>query len=66
MVNQRRKLEKQRMLELSQSFDVTPGVRNLVDMQESISMKKPVFLMGKNSKGKQDYQNLWDSLEILS
>jgi chromosome partitioning protein len=66
MVNQRRRLEKQRMEELAQSFDVTPGVRNLVDMQESISMRKPVFLMGKNSKGKQDYQNLWDSLEILS
>ena len=66
MVNQRRKLEKQRMEELAQSFDVTTGVRNLVDMQESISMRKPVFLMGKNSKGKQDYQNLWDSLGILS
>ncbi len=64
MVNARRKLEKQRMEELSQSFDVTPGVRNLVDMQESISLKKPVFLMGKRSRGKTDYQNLWKSLGL--
>ncbi len=64
MVNMRRKLEKQRLEELSQSFSVSAGVRNLVDMQESISAKKPVFMMGKNSKGKQDYANLWTSLGL--
>ena len=61
MLNGRRKLEKQ---ELAQSFDVTPGVRNLVDMQESISLKKPVFMMGKKSRGKADYKNLWKSLGL--
>jgi len=65
MVNARRKLEKQRLEELAQSFNVTTGVRNLVDMQESISLRKPVFMMGKNSKGKSDYENLWNSLGII-
>lgn len=64
MVNARRKLEKQRLEELAQSFNVTSGVRNLVDMQESISLRKPVFMMGKNSKGKSDYEKLWSSLGI--
>jgi len=64
MVNMRRKIEKQRLEELSQSFNVSAPVRNLVDMQESISLKKPVFMMGKNSKGKKDYQNLWESLGL--
>lgn len=64
MINGRRKLEKQRLEELAQSFDVSSGVRNLVDMQESISLRKPVFLMGKKSKGKDDYQKLWTSLGI--
>ena len=64
MVNQRRKLERQRLDELAQSFDVTPGVRNLVDMQESIAAKKPVFLLGKNSKGKADYAQLWNTLDL--
>ena len=64
MLNGRRKLERQRMEELAQSFDVTPGVRNLVDMQESISLKKPVFMMGKKSRGKSDYKNLWKSLGL--
>jgi chromosome partitioning protein len=64
MVNARRKLEKQRLEELSQSFNVSSGIRNLVDMQESISTRKPVFMMGKNSKGKQDYANLWNTLEL--
>lgn len=64
MVNQRRKLERQRLDELAQSFDVTPGVRNLVDMQESIAAKKPVFLLGKNSKGKADYAQLWTTLGL--
>lgn len=65
MVNSRRKIEKTRLEELAQSFDVTPGVRNLVDMQESISLKKPMFLMNKKSKGKQDYKKLWDSLGFM-
>ncbi len=64
MVNSRRKLEKQRLEELAQSFNVTPGVRNLVDMQESISLRKPVFMMGKKSKGKEDYNKLWNSLGL--
>jgi len=64
MINARRKLERQRLDELAQSFNVTTGVRNLVDMQESISLRKPVFLMGKNSKGKQDYVELWNTLGL--
>jgi chromosome partitioning protein len=65
MVNARRNIEKQRLEELSQSFNVTSPVRNLVDMQESISLKKPVFLMNRKSKGKKDYRKLWDSLGLL-
>jgi chromosome partitioning protein len=65
MVNARRNIEKQRLEELAQSFNVTPPVRNLVDMQESISLKKPVFLMNRKSKGKKDYRKLWDSLGLL-
>lgn len=64
MVNARRKIEKTRMEELAQSFNVAPAIRNLVDMQESISLKKPVFMMGKNSKGKRDYNKLWSSLGL--
>ncbi|MDH4466630.1 MAG: ParA family protein [Bacteriovoracaceae bacterium] len=64
MVNVRRKIERQRLDELSQNFKVTPFVRNLVEMQESISVKKPIFLMGKNSKGYRDYRTLWDSLGL--
>ncbi len=64
MLNGRRKIEQQRLDELAQSFNVASGVRNLVDMQESISTRKPVFLMGKNSKGKADYANLWESLGL--
>lgn len=64
MVNMRRKIEKQRLEELAQSFNVSAPVRNLVDMQESISLRKPVFKMGKNSKGKKDYENLWSSLGL--
>ena len=64
MVNQRRKIEKVRLEELAQSFNVTPPIRNLVDMQESIALRKPVFMMGKRSKGKADYQLLWDSLGL--
>merc|ERR1711976_718763 len=61
MVNTRRKLEQVRLEELAQSFNVTPGIRNLVDMQESVSLRKPVFLMNRKSKGKKDYNKLWDS-----
>ncbi len=64
MVNTRRKIERQRMVELSQSFDITPPVRNLVQMQESISLKKPICKMGKKSRGKQDYDALWVSLGL--
>lgn len=64
MVNPRRKIERQRLEELSQSFNVTPMIRNLVDMQESVAMKKPVFMFSSNSKGKQDYLKLWDSLGL--
>jgi len=64
MVNTRRRIEQQRLEELSQSFDITPPVRNLVQMQESISMKKPIFMMGSNSRGKNDYEALWNSLNL--
>ncbi len=64
MVNPRRKIERQRLEELSQSFNVTPMIRNLVDMQESVAMKKPVFMFNNNSKGKSDYVKLWDSLGL--
>ncbi len=64
MVDSRRKIEQQRIVELSQSFNITPPIRNLVQMQESISMRKPVFMMGKSSRGKQDYEALWDSLNL--
>ena len=65
MVNSRRKIEQTRLEELANSFDVTPGIRNLVDMQESISLKKPMFLMNRKSKGKKDYKKLWDSLGFM-
>jgi chromosome partitioning protein len=64
MVNMRRNIEKQRMQELSQSFNITPPIRNLVQMQESISLQKPICLMGNKSQGKRDYDTLWDSLNI--
>src|SRR5690606_27376126 len=64
MVNPRRKIERQRLEELAQSFSVTPSIRNLVDMQESVALRKPVFMFTKNSKGKQDYKALWDSLGL--
>jgi chromosome partitioning protein len=65
MVNPRRKIERTRMEELGQSFNVTPMIRNLVDMQESVAMKKPVFMFGKNSQGKRDYEALWESLGLV-
>lgn len=64
MVNMRRKIEKQRMEELAQSFNITPAIRNLVQMQESISTRKPICLMGKKSRGKLDYEALWENLDI--
>ncbi len=64
MVNLRRKIERQRMDELFQSFNCTPPIRNLVQMQESISLGKPIFMMGKSSKGKQDYEALWEALKL--
>jgi chromosome partitioning protein len=64
MVNMNRKIERQRLEELSQSFNITPTIRNLVQMQESISMKKPVCLMGNKSRGKKDYEELWKSLGL--
>ncbi|MCK5074015.1 MAG: ParA family protein [Bacteriovoracaceae bacterium] len=64
MVTSRRKIEKQRMDELSQMFNTTPVIRNLVQMQESISIKKPICVMGRKSKGKQDYDALWNFLDL--
>jgi chromosome partitioning protein len=64
MVNTRRKIERMRLEELGQSFNVTPSIRNLVDMQESVALRKPVFMFTNNSKGKQDYEALWDSLGL--
>lgn len=66
MVNARRKIEQHRLDELAQSFNVTSPIRNLVDMQESISLRKPVFLMNRKSKGKKDYRKLWDSLGFMN
>ena len=64
MVNFRRKIERQRFEELQQSFNCTPAIRNLVQMQESISLGKPVFLLGKQSKSKSDYEELWKYLNL--
>lgn len=64
MVNTRRKIERQRLEELAQSFNITPPIRNLVQMQESISLKRPVCKMGKKSKGHGDYTQLWESLNL--
>lgn len=64
MVNGRRKIEKQRLHELSQSFHITPSIRNLVNMQESISTKKPIFLLGKRARGREDYEALWEALDF--
>lgn len=64
MVNPRRKIERQRLEELGQSFNVTPMIRNLVEMQESVALKKPVFKFNASSKGRQDYEALWSSLGL--
>jgi chromosome partitioning protein len=63
MVMGRRKIERTRLDELAQSFNVTPPIRNLVDMQESISLRKPIFLL-KNARGKNDYSRLWETLGL--
>jgi chromosome partitioning protein len=65
MINARRKIERARLEELGQSFNVTPVIRNLAEMQESISLKKPVFMFGVKSKGYQDYKNLWETLGLM-
>lgn len=64
MVNKRRKIEQQRLHELSLSFQITPPIRNLVQMQESISSQKPVFMMSQKAEGRKDYENLWASLNL--
>ena len=43
LVNMRRKIERQRMEELAQNFNIATPIRNLVQMQESISTFKPKF-----------------------
>jgi len=64
MVNMRRRIELQRLEELSETYHCTPPIRNLVQMQESISLGKPVFVMGNRSRGNLDYQDLWRALEL--
>lgn len=64
MVNPRRKIERQRLEELSQSFNIAPMVRNMVQLQESISLRKPVCAMGAKSNGRREYDELWQSLNL--
>jgi chromosome partitioning protein len=64
MVNLRRKIERQRMSELSQTFNITPAIRNLVEAQESISMRKPVASYNEKSSIRKDYDQLWNSLGL--
>jgi chromosome partitioning protein len=64
MVNTRRKIERQRLEELSQQFRITPIIRNLVEMQESISTQRPICLNGKRSRALDDYESLWKSLNL--
>jgi chromosome partitioning protein len=64
MVNPRRKIERQRMEELSQTFHITPMIRNMVQMQESISTRRPICVMGAKSSGRKDYEELWKSLNL--
>ena len=63
MVNRRRKIEKQRLEELANSFQITPPIRNLVQMQESISLQRPVF-MNPKTEGAKDYASLWEALNL--
>lgn len=62
MINSRRKIERQRLDELSQSFSITTPIRNLVQMQESVSLKKPIVCMGAKTRGRLDCENLWSNL----
>ena len=62
MVNTRRKVEKQRLEELSQSFNITPVVRNLVGMQESISNRVPLCARKGNTKSRNDMKKVWEFL----
>jgi len=39
-------------------------VRNMVQLQESISMRRPVCVMGAKSAGRRDYEELWKSLNL--
>ncbi len=64
MVNPRRKIERQRLEELAQSFNIAPMVRNMVQLQESISMRRPVCAMGAKSNGRREYDELWSSLNL--
>lgn len=64
MVNTRRKIERQRLDELRQSFNCAPPIGNRVHMQESISLNKPMFKMGARSKGREEYSQLWDFLQF--
>ena len=64
MVNGRRSIEKQRLEELGQMFQITPPVRNLAQMQESVSMKKPVCIMGEKTKARNDFDGLWKALDL--
>lgn len=64
MVMKRRRIEQSRLDELAQSFNVTPPIRNLVDMQESISLKKPIHMMGRSSEGRKDFESVWESLGL--
>lgn len=64
MVNARRKIERVRMEELSQSFNITPMIRNMVQLQESISTRRPICVMGAKSQGRRDYEELWKSLNL--
>ena len=64
MINIRRSIERQRLNELKESFHVTPLVKNLVQYQESISLQKPVCIMGPKNRGRLGYEELWNSLGL--
>ena len=64
MINMRRNIERQRLEELRQSFHVTLPVKDLVHYQESISLQRPVCLMGEKNRGRLGYKALWESLNL--
>ena len=64
MINMRRSIERQRLQELEQSFRITPPVKNLVQYQESVSLQRPVCIMGEKNRGRKGYEELWSSLGI--